>query len=87
MHEQSTVTVPRWVLMLFTVLQPVIASAIVGGVALMWSMNQQVTVLSVKMEHALATEGKFETLRDQVNLLSMRVARMEGKDGPPASDN
>lgn len=79
MHEPSTVTVPRWVLMLFTVLQPVIATAIIGGVTLLWGLNQQVVILNVKMETALKTDGKLEAIGERITLTNERVSRLEGQ--------
>ena len=43
-------------------------------------MHMEVTRLNVQMEQAIRTEQKFETLRDQVNTLSARVARLEGRE-------
>lgn len=77
----STVNVPRAVIMLFTILQPVIASAICGSFALMFSMNSQITILNVKMEQALETKSELKSIDERFNTLSGRVSRIEGQCG------
>lgn len=75
----ATVTIPRGVMLLFTVLQPIIASAICGSFALMFSMNSQITILNVKMEQALETKGELKAIDERFNLLSERVTRIESR--------
>lgn len=79
--SDTTVTVPRWVIALFTTLQPVITAALLSGVALLWQTNNRVTVLGVQMEQALKTDSKLETISERINILSSRLARIEGQRG------
>ena len=77
--SDTTVTVPRWVIALFTTLQPVITAALLSGVALLWQTNNRVTVLGVQMEQALKTDSKLETISERINILRSRLARIEGQ--------
>ena len=79
MNATATANVPRWVMWLFTCLQPVIASALVGGVGLLFQMNNRVTVLSVQMDQVLKTDGKIEALGERITLANERLSRLEGK--------
>lgn len=66
---------------MFTTLQPVITAALLSGVALLWQTNNRVTVLGVQMEQALKTDSKLETISERINILSSRLARIEGQRG------
>ena len=77
--QQSTVTVPRWVIAMFTTLQPVITGALLAGVVLVFQMNNRLTVLGVQMEQALKTDDKLDTISDRINAMSSRLSRLEGQ--------
>lgn len=85
MDTPQVVTVPRWVMWLFTALQPVIAAGICAGVAFVFSLNQQVVILNVKMEQAIATIQEVRAIDHkysaEIGEISDRVARLEGERG------
>ena len=79
MNQPDALTIPGWALKVFSLVQVVVVAA-AGWVSLeMRGLRDQVTILNVQMEQALRTEQKFETLRDQFNTLSLRLAHIEGK--------
>lgn len=92
MTTHESVTIPGWTLRLFTIVQPIVVFAAGWVIVEMRGLRDQVTILNVQMEQALRTEQKFETLRDQFNVLSLRLAHLEGKregqaSAPDASGN
>lgn len=64
---------------MFGIAQPIVVAFLAWVSSLMWSMNQQVTVLNVKMEQALKTDGKLEALGERITLTNERLSRLEGQ--------
>jgi hypothetical protein len=80
------VTIPGWAVKMLGAFQVLFGILFSIGINLMMDTNKElqglhteVTTLNVQMQQALRTEEKFETLRDQFNTLSLRVAHIEGK--------
>lgn len=76
---ESGMPVPIWAIRMFGVAQPLVVAFLIFVSSLMWSLNTQVTVLNVKMEQALQTDGKLETLSERINLIGSRLSRIEAK--------
>lgn len=71
------VNIPAWAIRMFGVAQPVVVAFLVFVSSMLWSLNQQVTILNVKMETALETDDKLDTISERINGISSRVSRIE----------
>lgn len=69
--------IPAWAVWMFGIAQPIVVTFLVFVSRMMWNLNENVTILNVKMETALETDDKLDTINDRINLISGRLARLE----------
>lgn len=79
--SESEVMVPGWAFKMFGVMQPLI-----GGIAIwvgtqMWTLNNQVTVLTVKMESTIQIGERLSSVDQRIQVISERLSRLEGRSG------
>lgn len=64
---------------MFGVAQPLVVAFLIFVSALMWRLNERVTILTVQMGQALETKAELKAIDERINMLNSRLSRIEGQ--------
>lgn len=73
----DTVVIPGWAFKLFGIVQPIIAGVALWAGTQLWSLNQQVTILTVQMQAVVKLDDKIATIQQSISRNSERLSRLE----------